>query len=316
MHHECVQRAVALGRGTDPAVLPELAGLLKMPSAEIRRLAASAIGKLSGFGTDPVAAVAALAPAALRDPHPQVQQYALTAMKAYGTAAVQHLADIRDLAENPKVKDYVRKAAASAASVIVEAQQIAAKHAVRTCLKCGMEVSADEYARSWKAFQRAYCDKCFDEVYLERRNFDTKVELNKTIETKPGTLVQSDGERLIAEWLASNRIAYRYDERFRIVEGYAIRPDFYLPEFDVYIEYWGMDTADYKIGMLKKQKLYQQEGKRVISLYPADKPRMAEVVRDKLRRYARLPAVAGGGESVSLSVGNPAANCDSDHDRQ
>lgn len=24
-----------------------------------------------------------------------------------------------------------------------------------------------------------------------------------------------------------------------------IRPDFYLPEFDVYIEFWGMDTPAY-----------------------------------------------------------------------
>jgi len=36
-------------------------------------------------------------------------------------------------------------------------------------------------------------------------------------------------------------------------------------------EYWGMDTADYKIGMLKKQKLYQQEGKRLLSLHFSEK---------------------------------------------
>jgi len=58
----------------------------------------------------------------------------------------------------------------------------------------------------------------------------------------------------------------------KIIQGYAIRPDFYLPRHDVYIEYWGMDTSDYKIGMLLKQKLYQQEGKKLISLYPADLP--------------------------------------------
>lgn len=72
--------------------------------------------------------------------------------------------------------------------------------------------------------------------------------------------------------------------RFRILDGYAIRPDFYLPEFDVYIEYWGMDTADYKIGMLKKQKLYQQQGKKLVSLYPDDKPRMKEVLLEKLEK--------------------------------
>ena len=67
------------------------------------------------------------------------------------------------------------------------------------------------------------------------------------IVAKAGTLVQSDGERLIADWLTAHNIAYRYDERYRILSGHAIRPDFYLPELDVYIEYWGMDSADYSL---------------------------------------------------------------------
>jgi len=284
MHHEQVQRAIALGRSADPAALPELIAMLRMPSAEIRRLAASAIGKLSGFGADPATAAAALAPVALRDPHPQTRQYALTAMKAYGTAALPYVADLQDMAANPQLKDYVRKAAASAVAVIREAESIALKQSTRLCQRCGAHVSADEFTRAQKAFQRVFCDKCFDEVYLERRNFDTRVELNKTIQAKDGTWVQSDGERLITEYLVRQGIAYRYDERIRIVEGYAIRPDFYLPEFDIYIEYWGMDTADYKIGMLKKQKLYQQEGKRLISIYPEDKQKLNDILRQRLGR--------------------------------
>ncbi|MCX5913961.1 MAG: hypothetical protein NTV04_18745, partial [Deltaproteobacteria bacterium] len=107
------------------------------------------------------------------------------------------------------------------------------------------------------------------------------------------SLVQSEGERLIADWLHARKIAYRYDERIRIVEGYAIRPDFYLPEFDVYIEYWGMDTIDYQIGMLKKKKLYQQEGKRLISLSFKEKDRLFEVLGKKLERYTRLTGEGG-----------------------
>jgi hypothetical protein len=148
----------------------------------------------------------------------------------------------------------------------------------------GVELAADEYVRSHKAFQRPFCDHCFDEVFLERRNYETKIELQKTIRAKDGSWVQSEGERLVCEALSAECIRYRYDERFRILDGYAIRPDFYLPEFDVYIEYWGMETADYKIGMLKKQQLYQQQGKRLISLYPTDKPRIREILMDKMRR--------------------------------
>jgi len=281
-HHEAVQRALELGRSSDPNALPELTRLLAMPSAEIRRLAASAIGKIAGFGADPAIAVQAVAPAALHDPHPQIQQYALKALKAYGATAAAYLHDLDDIAGNEQVKDYVRRAAHSAAEAIRESVRLAEIDAIHCCGRCGQPVSADEHSRSRQAFQRTFCDRCFDEVYLERRNFDTKVELNKTIVARAGTLVQSAGERLIADWLTAHNVAFRYDERYRILSGHAIRPDFYLPELDVYLEYWGMDTADYKIGMLKKQQLYQQEGKRLVSIYPADKPRLDSVLRSKL----------------------------------
>jgi len=298
-HHQCVQRALELGRSNDPATLPELISLLQMPSAEIRRLSASAISKLADFGAAPVLAVAALLPVALRDPHPQTQQYALKALKCFGTAAQAHLHDLDDLATNERVKDYVRRAAHSAATAIREAVRLAEDGARHRCIRCAQLVSPEEHRRSQQAFQRTFCDRCFDEVFLERRNFDTKVELSKTIQAEAGTLVQSDGERLIANWLAAHRIEFRYDERYRILNGHAIRPDFYLPELDVYIEYWGLDTTDYQIGMLKKKQLYQQEGKRLISIHPPDKPDLDSLLRAKLSLFGyHIPASASPSESA------------------
>lgn len=285
LQHEAMQRALFLGRGTDPTALPELTRLLRMPSAEIRRLAASAVGKLAAFGANGKEAVSALAPVALRDPHPQAQQYALKAMKAYGGNARCYLHDLDDLAANQHLKDYVRRAAGSAAEAVREAVRLEQEATRYKCRRCGREVSPAEHLRSQRAFQRTFCDVCFDEVFLERRNFDSKVELNKTIMAKAGVLVQSDGERLIADWLTDHNVAFRYDERFRILSGHAVRPDFFLPEFDVYVEYWGMETADYKIGMLKKQQLYQHEGKRLISLFPDDKPQLDSVLASKLALF-------------------------------
>lgn len=305
-HHQAVQRAIVLGRSTDPAAVPELLTLLSLPSAEIRRLAASALGKLAGAGADAALAVPALAPVALRDPHSQAQQYALKALKCYGAAARDHLHDLDDLAANEQVKDYVRRAAHSAAEAIREAVRLEQEQARHRCTRCGRETTPEEHIRSHQAFQRAFCDRCFDEVFLDRRNFETKVELHKTIVARAGTLVQSDGERLIADWLAARNLAYRYDERYRILSGHAVRPDFYLPELDLYIEYWGMDTADYKIGMLKKQQLYQQEGKRLISLYPADKPRLDSVLRAKLALFGhRLPGAGRNPPDPGVSKLHP-----------
>ena len=308
-HHAAVQRALALGRSTDPAALPELVALLATPSPEVRRLTASAIGKLAGFGADASAAVRALTPIALRDPHPQAQQYALKALKAYGVAAHGLLHDLQDLAANTRAKDYVRMAAHSAAETIFEAARAAAGAAVHRCLKCNRDVAPDEYDRAQKAFQRTYCDHCFDEVFLTRRNWETQVELNKTIEAADGTLVQSDGERLIAEWLSAHGIAFRYDNRFRIIKGYAIRPDFYLPEHDLYLEYWGMeDNLDYQIGMLEKKKLYQSAGKRLLSFYRHEKPDLPRLLHERLSRYMRLahpaPLVGERSESAPTSGGH------------
>ncbi|MBU0728719.1 MAG: HEAT repeat domain-containing protein, partial [Proteobacteria bacterium] len=276
-------RAVALGNSGDSGALSELIELTRSPAANVRRLAASAIGKLAGLA-DAEKAVAALQPM-LQDSFPQVRQYAAKALSAYGIAAKCALADLRDMAISPVEKEYNNNCAKCAIEIIEEASRIEEKQAVHCCQRCGVKLAPDEYVRSHKAFQRPFCNYCFDEVFLERRNFETKVELQKNIRAKDGTWVQSDGERLICEALDAEQIRYRYDERFRILDGYAIRPDFYLPEFDVYIEYWGMDTADYKIGMLKKQKLYQQQGKKLISFYSTDKPRIREQLLSKLEKY-------------------------------
>ncbi len=276
-------KAAELGRSSDPEAFHPLMELVASASPLVRRLAASAIGKLAGI-VPAGPAVEVLHPL-LRDEHPQVRQYAAKALGAFGVAAKDALPDLRDLYSNPVERDYVKRSVLAAGKLIRSAVDIESKKAVHLCQRCGVKLEPDEYVRSHKAFQRPFCNYCFDEVFLERRNFETKVELQKNIRAKDGTWVQSDGERLICEALDGEGIRYRYDERFRILDGYAIRPDFYLPEFDVYIEYWGMETADYKIGMLKKQQLYQQQGKRLISLYPADKPRLRATLLGKLRKH-------------------------------
>jgi len=282
-------RAKALGESAEAGGHAELAELVRSESPLVRRLAASALGKLAGI-VDSAASVDLLRPL-LTDSHPQVRQYAAKALGAFGAAAESVLPDLRDMFRNPAEKDYVKRSVEAAGKTIREACRIAAREAVHACSRCAKVVAADEYARSQKAFQRTYCDTCFDEVFLKRRNWETRVELNKTIQAANGTVVQSDGERIIAEELAGLGVVFRYDNRFRIIKGYAIRPDFYLPEFDLYLEYWGMeDNVDYQIGMMEKQKLYQQAGKKLVSLYAREKPRLREALREKLGQHVRLPA--------------------------
>jgi hypothetical protein len=265
--------------------LPELIELSLLPSNEVQRLSASAIGKLADFGADAGKAVSALAPLALHGRHPQTQQYAIRALKKYGAAAQAHVPDLRDAARNPANPNYVRAAAKTAADAIELAAQDAGAGVKHRCKRCNVAVSAEEYARANEVFQRIFCDRCFDEVFLERRNFETQVEINKTIEARDGTLVQSQGERRIAEWLTAHGLSYRYDAKYRIIGEFQIRPDFYLPEVDLYVEYWGLDTPQYKMSMYKKQTLYQQEGKRLVSVYPKDLPTLDHLLTSKFRLF-------------------------------
>ncbi len=284
-HQKAVKLALELGRSGDPIQLPRLIRATYLPSNEIQRLAASGIGKLAEFGADPEIAVSRLAELALNGRHPQTQQYAIRALKKYGAAGSSHVQDLLDMARNPALKDYVRSAAKTTADAIELAAQDADDGVVRRCKRCNIIVSEQEYERSYNAFQRVFCDRCFDEVFLVRRNFEMQVELNKNIETRDGTLVQSKGERMIAEWLAAHGISYRYDTKYRIIGEFQIRPDFYLPETDVYIEYWGLDTPKYKMSMYKKQMLYQQEGKRLISVYPKDLSVLDALLKSKLSLF-------------------------------
>lgn len=136
-------RAVAIGREGNAAALGELLELLKSSSANARRLAASALGKLAWMGVDQETAVAALAPVARCDPHAQTRQYAIKALKTYGAAAHTCLSDLRDMTANPAEKDYIRRDTASAVAFIEEALHIAKATAEHRCQRCNTRVPAD-----------------------------------------------------------------------------------------------------------------------------------------------------------------------------
>ncbi len=241
----------------------------------MRRSAASALGKLA-VGDAVRVAVPTLCEM-VYDPFPQVRQYALSALGKIGDESA--LPALRDAANRPDGPDYVLAAALNAIALVEKAMQVVRESSPVACSRCGRQATPEERQLSERQFQRVYCGSCFDTVFVERRNFDMKVQNQKTICTADRTVVQSRGEKRIADWLHAHGIDYRYDDKFQIIQGYAIRPDFYLPRYDVYIEYWGLDTTDYKIGMLLKQKLYQQETKRLISLYPRDLPHLDTKLR-------------------------------------
>ena len=84
---------------------------------------------------------------------------------------------------------------------------------------------------------------------------------------------KSKGEKKIAYFLDQNSIKYQYEPALilesRMDKPRIWYPDFHLPDFKTYIEYFGM-TGDlcYERGIKRKETAYARSGVNVISVYP------------------------------------------------
>ncbi len=84
---------------------------------------------------------------------------------------------------------------------------------------------------------------------------------------------KSKGEIKIADFLDEMGIKYLYEQGI-LVEDYQQKqriwyPDFYLPEFGMYIEYFGVvNDRDYEKGIHKKNAVYKKMTLDVIGIYP------------------------------------------------
>jgi len=281
-------KVVAIGNA--PYVQDDFLGLLRLlrhEAPQIRRAAASAIGKL----LDGSAALAEMAyihlhQAVVDETHPQVRQYQLAALRRCARCLTKPMtADIEDIARNPCEKDYVRTAANEVVALAQAAQAKAESLHRHWCSRCKRPITSEESATGIRRYGKPYCRHCLDERTLDDRNFERDVEAAKRLRTKDGTAVQSQGERRIADWLTAHNIDYAYDERYRIAGDVAIRPDFYLPAFDLYIEYWGMSHRDYLARKAEKRVLYQRAGKRLLSLDFNDLGDLETRLEEKLRLF-------------------------------
>ncbi len=110
--------------------------------------------------------------------------------------------------------------------------------------------------------------------------------------TVGGDVVKSRGEAMIADYLSFHRVDYRYEQpaltRYR--RRPFAKPDFYLPDHDVFIEYWGLlDHPDprtrknYEKNMRWKMAQYHRNGLKFVSLYPSDLADLDLSLRRKVR---------------------------------
>lgn len=82
-------------------------------------------------------------------------------------------------------------------------------------------------------------------------------------------LVRSLGEKRIADYLAFKKIKAVYEEKVLILEGHPFVPDFWLPYYKVYIEFYGGYPSSWKKKVIKN-KLYKKYKIKCIFITPAE----------------------------------------------
>ena len=120
--------------------------------------------------------------------------------------------------------------------------------------------------------------------------------------TLAGELVKSDEELQIANFLALNGIAYQYESPYSVdtasPEHRRYEPDFYLPDYDVYIEHFALDEAwrappgwnNYTEGVEWKREIHRQHGTTLIETYSWQARR--GLLREHLRHRLEAHGVA------------------------
>ena len=108
--------------------------------------------------------------------------------------------------------------------------------------------------------------------------------------TLHGERVKSLAEKRIADYFAKTGVRYSYEWKAQtnalIFKQTIAHPDFYLPDFNVYVEYWGLVGAskDYRRIMKWKMSQYHKNNIRYISLYPDNLQNLDWIFRAKFRK--------------------------------
>lgn len=126
------------------------------------------------------------------------------------------------------------------------------------------------------------CNECRKNYLKIKLNSKTKIKqknLNEDIRNKyeakyrtdDGHIVRSRGEIIIDNYLFKNYISHVYEKKVfnKETPEDECTTDFYLPQYDTYIEFWGMENNEnYNSIKLFKEKIYKFNNYKIINVYP------------------------------------------------
>jgi hypothetical protein len=90
--------------------------------------------------------------------------------------------------------------------------------------------------------------------------------------TLKGEMVRSLSEKFIADFLFTHNVIYEYEKHLKL-DQWELKPDFYLPTYNIYVEFWGMlNDQNYFQNFQSKVQTYNKHHIKFIALNQEDLP--------------------------------------------
>lgn len=158
-----------------------------------------------------------------------------------------------------------------------------------TCIICGEPSNGKHFCIGC---YRKYKDRAIDIRIINCHDTQIIDEYgNQTKKAKDGRRVRSLSEKIIIDYFFDNFIRVVYEKSVPYInekgEDTTLHPDFYLPDYDLYIEFNGLNNKSY----LKKKgyanKIYQEKGLKVEILESKDIDDIEETLSRILAKYPK-----------------------------
>jgi len=111
-----------------------------------------------------------------------------------------------------------------------------------------------------------------------------KGRFEPVLETESGVKVRSLYEKRCADYLFRNKIEFQY-EPLMLLGGRQFRPDFFLPEYSLFLEICGYDHMPfYRDRTAHKRHVYRKQGLQSVFLHYKGKGSLETRIRTELSR--------------------------------
>ncbi len=134
-----------------------------------------------------------------------------------------------------------------------------------------------------KYFDVIYDGQCRFKLFHDNDEVEVRDKYEAKFRAEDGHLVRSTHEMLIDNYLFNHNIRHVYEKIvYSKINDDQCTCDWYLPDYDIYIEYWGMSTQKYLDEKKYKINIYNSNNLNLLSIEKED---LYNKLDDKISKF-------------------------------